>query len=106
MGFLKQLLGKYLGGGYQGGHGNKHGRNNFGGGKHGGDWFGNQGSSFNNPNTPNISGKICRSCNITNLAEAKFCQQCGATFAALNCSQCNATLLPDAKFCPQCGKAR
>lgn len=110
MGFLKQLLGKYLSGHQQvGGHGNKHGGGNYyNGGKHGERYGYNTPPVQNNNENPNIGikpGKMCQSCNTTNLADAKFCQQCGKSFS-FNCSQCGTVLLADAKFCPQCGKAR
>ncbi len=109
MSFLKQLLGRYLGG-HQGGggHGNKHGGGGGGhGGKHG-YGYNNQppyNNTYDNPVVNNRPGIICASCNVTNLADAKFCQQCGKSLST-NCSGCGASLLADAKFCAQCGKAR
>jgi class 3 adenylate cyclase len=44
----------------------------------------------------------CPKCNTENAANAKFCAECGAKFAAL-CPSCGAENPPDAKFCTQCG---
>src|SRR5580704_4379400 len=44
----------------------------------------------------------CPKCNTENAANAKFCAECGANFAAL-CPSCGAENPPDAKFCTQCG---
>ncbi len=107
MGFLKQLLGKYVNvGSHGGGRGSKHG----GGGSHGGGKHGygypQQPNNYENPAINNPSGKVCSGCNTVNLNDAKFCQQCGNSFRPAVCGQCNTTLLSDAKFCPQCGKPR
>ncbi|HSW70037.1 MAG TPA: zinc ribbon domain-containing protein [Gammaproteobacteria bacterium] len=106
MGFLKQLLGRYLSGSHGGGgHGNKHG---YGGGKHGQRYdYPQQPMQNNYGNTfvDNKPGVICSSCNTGNLFDAKFCQQCGMALSS-QCTQCRLTLSPDIKFCPQCGKAR
>lgn len=105
MGFLKQLLNRYLSGGHQSmsGHGNKRGM----GGKHG-NRYGYSEPTYNRYENSmgNTSGKICQKCNTNNLDTAKFCQQCGTSIFSSSCTQCGVTLLPDAKFCPQCGKSR
>lgn len=104
MGFLKQLLNKYISGSHQGrgGHGSKH----SGAGKHGDRYGYSQPTWPENPISGNPQEKICSTCNTRNVNTAKFCQQCGTSISASHCSQCGVNLLPDAKFCPQCGKAR
>jgi class 3 adenylate cyclase len=45
----------------------------------------------------------CAGCQHENPAEAKFCQECGASLAA-SCASCGAELPPTAKFCHGCGQ--
>lgn len=49
----------------------------------------------------------CPTCSASNLAEAKFCTECGAKMEAstdkVPCVQCGAQLAAGAKFCPECG---
>lgn len=45
----------------------------------------------------------CPSCHTKNKMNAKFCSECGFSFASLVCS-CGTKLTPGVKFCPECGK--
>jgi class 3 adenylate cyclase/tetratricopeptide (TPR) repeat protein len=45
---------------------------------------------------------ICPNCSTENVAGAKFCMECGQTFAA-GCPNCGFVNLPNAKFCSECG---
>src|SRR5204862_7152603 len=46
----------------------------------------------------------CEACETTNLAGARFCKQCGASFAPPPaCPSCRADIPKDARFCPGCG---
>jgi len=46
----------------------------------------------------------CPSCGRENRDNAKFCRDCGATFAVgLSCSGCGAAYGPGQKFCDECG---
>lgn len=44
----------------------------------------------------------CRSCGYDNLAEARFCANCGIALGEA-CRQCGTDLPADARFCPSCG---
>lgn len=44
----------------------------------------------------------CPRCQADNRAGARFCRQCGATFAAA-CSGCGAKIQAGSKFCDSCG---
>ena len=46
----------------------------------------------------------CPSCRHENRAQAKFCEECGAHFAAV-CASCGSQVRPGAKFCDECGAA-
>ena len=43
----------------------------------------------------------CPSCGHVNLADSRFCEQCGADFPVA-CPNCGATSQPGARFCRQC----
>lgn len=47
----------------------------------------------------------CRSCGQTHDAEARFCDQCGASLQAPACPSCGRENDADARFCAGCGKA-
>ena len=53
------------------------------------------------------NGNKCQKCGATNLAAAKFCNECGAKIEAaaqtVPCVKCGAQLQAGAKFCSQCG---
>jgi len=44
----------------------------------------------------------CSQCGFENDQDAKFCEQCGASFAKI-CPECGSPLKPGAKFCKKCG---
>ena len=49
---------------------------------------------------------ICPKCGSENVADAKFCSQCGTALQKpkiKQCKKCGAENLPDAKFCKDCG---
>jgi ribosomal protein L40E len=46
----------------------------------------------------------CPSCGATNVADAKFCHECGVALQR-TCASCGATSGADAKFCDDCGAA-
>ena len=46
----------------------------------------------------------CQNCGHENLAEAKFCGECGTKLERL-CPSCGAANLPTNKFCFQCGQS-
>jgi ribosomal protein L40E len=46
---------------------------------------------------------ICAKCHSDNLADAVFCNECGARMEQA-CSACGTTNPPDSKFCRKCGK--
>lgn len=49
-------------------------------------------------------GRRCEACETTNLATARYCKQCGASFAPPPaCPACQTELNKDARFCPSCG---
>ncbi|WP_373305398.1 zinc-ribbon domain-containing protein [Pseudorhodoferax aquiterrae] len=48
---------------------------------------------------------VCPSCRTTNASSARFCQNCGASFAQKVCGKCRANLATTAKFCAECGTA-
>jgi membrane protease subunit (stomatin/prohibitin family) len=47
----------------------------------------------------------CPKCGAANLANAKFCNECGAKMesAMVPCTKCGAQLQPGSKFCNECG---
>src|SRR6266852_873338 len=49
----------------------------------------------------------CAKCGAANLANAKFCNDCGAKMESavqtVTCAKCNAQLEPGSKFCNECG---
>ncbi|HXG05095.1 MAG TPA: adenylate/guanylate cyclase domain-containing protein [Candidatus Binatia bacterium] len=45
----------------------------------------------------------CPRCGHPNLAQAKFCEECGSPLAR-RCSRCGTGLTATAKFCPECGE--
>ncbi|HUP83054.1 MAG TPA: adenylate/guanylate cyclase domain-containing protein [Candidatus Limnocylindria bacterium] len=47
---------------------------------------------------------ICSSCGADNSAGARFCNDCGTSFAA-GCPNCGAVNKPGARFCNECGTA-
>src|SRR5215211_1808876 len=47
---------------------------------------------------------FCPSCNAENRADARFCGECGAPFAA-TCAACGAANEAGRKFCFQCGSS-
>ena len=47
---------------------------------------------------------VCSSCGTENRADAKFCGDCGAAFAAL-CPACGSPIEAGTKFCGECGAA-
>lgn len=48
--------------------------------------------------------KICKYCNTDNIAESKYCKECGKLLAKeRRCAKCQSLIEPDAKFCPHCG---
>ncbi|KAM3932261.1 double zinc ribbon and ankyrin repeat-containing protein 1 [Leptodactylus fuscus] len=61
------------------------------------------------PPLPNQQGKMqsCSKCGRVNLADARFCDWCGAkpgpTVSYLTCSKCSASNQPYAQFCSSCG---
>lgn len=56
------------------------------------------------PAAASQGGKVCPECGKENVAEAKFCLNCGHKFAAApQCPECGRELVPGAKFCPYCG---
>ncbi|MFZ5557059.1 MAG: zinc ribbon domain-containing protein [Pseudomonadota bacterium] len=85
MGFFKHMLGNLMGG-------------HHGGSRHGG-YGGNPG--YPQDSSPAIT---CLKCGSANTAEARFCQQCGASLLPAKCAGCGAELAAGAKFCGQCGK--
>ncbi|PZP59587.1 MAG: adenylate cyclase [Azospira oryzae] len=94
MGFFKHMLGNLMGGhhgSYRGGHHGGHGYGGYPGYPQGG------GPGGGNP---------CPQCGSANTAEARFCQQCGASLLPAKCAGCGAELAAGAKFCGQCGKPR
>jgi hypothetical protein len=46
----------------------------------------------------------CSSCRAGNVADAKFCHECGVALQR-TCTSCGATNAADAKFCDDCGAA-
>jgi len=46
----------------------------------------------------------CPSCGRENPEQAKFCEECGASFVRI-CLSCGQQTRPAAKFCPACGTA-
>src|SRR5262245_29430210 len=46
----------------------------------------------------------CARCQADNREGARFCRECGATFAA-GCPSCGATVEAGSKFCDSCGAA-
>ena len=45
---------------------------------------------------------LCSNCGVENPPGAKFCHECGTSFARV-CPNCGTTVLPVAKFCNECG---
>jgi membrane protease subunit (stomatin/prohibitin family) len=45
----------------------------------------------------------CIKCGAAIVADAKFCNECGASQAPAKCAKCQNDLKPDAKFCDECG---
>lgn len=89
MSFLKDLLR---------GMGGHHGGGRYGGGRHGG-----YDPNYGGPPSAPLS-LACPQCRSGNPANARFCQQCGASLGPTKCASCAADIAPGAKFCPQCGK--
>src|SRR5436309_1836986 len=48
---------------------------------------------------------ICSTCGYDNPAGRKFCEQCGARFAA-TCPTCGSFVSATARFCGECGAAQ
>ncbi len=46
---------------------------------------------------------VCPKCKTQNVAEAKFCLNCGSAINS-SCPHCGFKLAPGSKFCPGCGK--
>src|SRR5262249_21872033 len=46
----------------------------------------------------------CPQCQVDNRDGARFCRECGATFAAV-CPSCSAKVSAGSKFCDSCGSA-
>lgn len=46
----------------------------------------------------------CSSCGAHNVADAKFCRECGVALQR-TCASCGGTNAADAKFCDDCGAA-
>lgn len=92
MGFLKKILGNYMGGH----HGkSRSGHGGYGGNKH-------QGGYSNNTPLPTTT---CPKCQTFLEPGARFCSQCGTNLQGNKCS-CGAFLEANAQFCMQCGKPR
>ena len=55
--------------------------------------------------TGQSDGLICPQCNAKNMADAKFCHECGSGLApkAVICPSCQAENSANAKFCNNCG---
>jgi|SRR5271165_2914095 len=45
---------------------------------------------------------LCSNCGVENPPGAKFCHECGTSFARV-CPSCGTAVLPIAKFCNECG---
>ena len=45
----------------------------------------------------------CIKCGVAIAADAKFCNECGASQSPAKCAKCQNDLKPDAKFCDECG---
>ena len=45
----------------------------------------------------------CVKCGVAIAADAKFCNECGASQSPAKCAKCQNDLKPDAKFCDDCG---
>jgi hypothetical protein len=55
---------------------------------------------------PAGTSALCRACNKSNDADAKFCKGCGAPLPAVKaCAACGAKNDADARFCDGCGSA-
>lgn len=60
---------------------------------------------YRSPNYPPVpAAVVCAKCGVTNAANARFCQGCGAAVAGAQCRKCSAALATGAQFCPQCGQ--
>jgi hypothetical protein len=73
---------------------------------------GSAGRSVDSPRPPGVElatlyvrgcSMRCAGCQHENPAQAKFCQECGASLA-VSCASCGAELPPTAKFCHGCGQ--
>lgn len=62
-------------------------------------------NAINNPTPPqqNNNSKACPSCNFMNAQNAKFCANCGYSFAPRVCPDCKTQVQNGTKFCPNCG---
>ncbi|XP_053315833.1 double zinc ribbon and ankyrin repeat-containing protein 1 [Spea bombifrons] len=66
-------------------------------------------SGESSPPLPNQHGKMqsCSKCGRVNLADARFCDWCGAkpgpSLHYLTCTKCSASNHPNARFCISCG---
>lgn len=67
------------------------------------------GAQANQPAGQQPSGAaVCPHCGKANLANAKFCAECGGKMqiAQIPCAKCGATLREGAKFCSECGASQ
>lgn len=79
----------------------------YGGGGHGRREYEDFGNIPDYPPRRPVAAKqaaVCGKCGGANVAEARFCQQCGASMSAAICEGCRAQLTSGAKFCSQCGR--